>query len=143
MSDSAPRRRGATRRQFYSIGEVCEMLDLKAHVLRYWETQFDELSPAKNRAGNRVYRTEEIELAALIKRLVHDERYTLDGARQRIAELRAAGTAAGESERVLDESFVRMLRSELQQLAELLQPTPAQHPAETQPAGGPDTQPAA
>jgi DNA-binding transcriptional MerR regulator len=117
-------RRGAPRRQFYSIGEVCEILALKPHVLRYWETQFAELSPAKNRAGNRVYRAEEIELAALIKRLVHDERYTIDGARQRIAELRAAGAAAVEGGEVLNAAFVRMLRDELEALAALLEPTP-------------------
>jgi DNA-binding transcriptional MerR regulator len=117
-----PAGRRTTRRQFYSIGEVCEMLDIKPHVLRYWETQFDELSPSKNRAGNRVYQSEEIELIALIKRLVHDERYTIDGARHRIAELLQSGGERDESIRALEQSFVRTLREELERLAELLEP---------------------
>ncbi len=53
------------RREYFSIGEVCEMAGLKPHVLRYWETQFKELSPSKNRAGNRVYRAREIKLIEL------------------------------------------------------------------------------
>jgi DNA-binding transcriptional MerR regulator len=127
MSERPAAKRGGlkpVRRQFYGIGEVCEMLDLKPHVLRYWEAQFDDLSPTKNRAGKRVYRAEDIELIALIRQLVHEERYTVDGARQRIAELRAAGEAPGETARALERSFLRTLREELERLAELLQPTP-------------------
>ena len=51
--------------EFFSIGDVCELTDLKPHVLRYWESQFKFLSPAKNRSGNRVYQRREIELAVL------------------------------------------------------------------------------
>ena len=50
--------------EFFSIGEVCEITDLKPHVLRYWESQFKFLNPAKNRSGNRVYQRKEIELMA-------------------------------------------------------------------------------
>lgn len=121
-SRKAPRRQ--TRRQFYSIGEVCEMLGIKPHVLRYWETQFERLAPAKNRAGNRVYRGEELELIALIRRLVHDERYTIEGARQRIAELEAEGGVAELSARALEESFLRSLRAELTSVLDLLDPGP-------------------
>lgn len=110
------------RRAFYSIGEVCEMLDLKPHVLRYWETQFPELSPTKNRAGNRVYQTREIEIIALIRRLVHEERYTLDGARRRVEELKAEGCAQEESSQALEHTFLRTLRSELEALESLLDP---------------------
>jgi len=69
------------QREFYSIGEVCELFGLKPHVLRYWETQFAALNPPKNRAGNRVYRQRDMELIALIQHLVRDERYTIEGAR--------------------------------------------------------------
>ncbi len=61
------RRERIARREYYSIGEVCEMAGLKPHVLRYWETQFRELNPSKNRAGNRVYRAREIKLIELVK----------------------------------------------------------------------------
>ena len=110
------------RRAFYSIGEVCEMLDLKSHVLRYWETQFPGLSPTKNRAGNRVYQADELELIALIRRLVHDERYTIEGARKRLEELDAEGTTTQHSSRALELSFLRSLRGELEALLQLLDP---------------------
>ena len=105
---------------FYSIGEVCEMFDLKPHVLRYWETQFDQLHPSKNRAGSRVYQDREVEVIALIRRLVHEERYTIEGARQKIEELRAAGTMADLTSRSLADAYLRTLRAELESVAELL-----------------------
>jgi len=77
-----------SERLYYSISEVCEMTDLKPHVLRYWETAFPVLRPSKNQAGNRVYRPRDVELIKLIRRLLYDERFTVDGARQKIDELR-------------------------------------------------------
>ena len=114
---SVPRR---SRRTFYSIGEVCTMLDLKPHVLRYWETQFPALAPSKNRAGNRVYQSGEVELIALIRRLVHDERYTIEGARIRLEELEREGSTAEHSSRALERAFLRSLRTELEEIAGLL-----------------------
>ena len=58
---------GEPIQEFFSIGEVCELTDLKPHVLRYWESQFRFLSPAKNRSGNRVYQRREIELIAALR----------------------------------------------------------------------------
>jgi DNA-binding transcriptional MerR regulator len=110
------------QREFYSIGEVCELFDLKPHVLRYWETQFPALSPPKNRAGNRVYRQKDLELIALIQHLVRDERYTLEGARARIEELKQEGAAADVAGSALERSFVRSLRAELEELLEILTP---------------------
>jgi DNA-binding transcriptional MerR regulator len=77
--------------EFFSIGEVCQLTDLKPHVLRYWESQFRFLSPAKNRSGNRVYQRKEIELILLVKHLLYTEKYTIDGARQKIDEHRKSG----------------------------------------------------
>jgi hypothetical protein len=62
------------RKEYYSIGEVCELVDLKPHVLRYWESQFPALKPSKNRAGNRVYQRREIRLIILVRRLLHEEK---------------------------------------------------------------------
>jgi DNA-binding transcriptional MerR regulator len=120
--ESRGRLRRARRRTFYSIGEVCTMLDIKPHVLRYWETQFPRLSPSKNRAGNRVYTGEELEQIALIRRLVHDERYTIEGARLRLREMEDEGTAGDHSLRALEISFLRTLRDELDEIAALLDP---------------------
>lgn len=72
---------------YYSISEVCGMTGLKPHVLRYWETAFPMLSPTKSQSGNRVYKPEEIRLIKLISRLLYEERYTIDGARQKIEEM--------------------------------------------------------
>ena len=82
--------------EFYSIGEVCALTDLKPHVLRYWESQFRFLNPAKNRSGNRVYKSREVELIMLVKHLLYTEKFTIDGARQRIDQYRRTGRAAGE-----------------------------------------------
>ena len=57
--------------EFFSIGDVCELTELKPHVLRYWESQFKFLSPAKNRSGNRVYQRREIEMVMLVKHLLY------------------------------------------------------------------------
>jgi DNA-binding transcriptional MerR regulator len=77
--------------EFYSIGEVCSLTDLKPHVLRYWESQFRFLNPAKNRSGNRVYKSREVELIMLVKQLLYTEKFTIDGARQRIDQYRRTG----------------------------------------------------
>jgi DNA-binding transcriptional MerR regulator len=116
------RLRANRRRTFDSIGEVCSMLDIKPHVLRYWETQFDELSPTKNRAGNRVYQARDIELIALIRKLVHEERYTVEGARHRLEELRTEGTSPEQSSRALERSLIRTLRAELEEVVAMLDP---------------------
>ncbi|CAN5681174.1 hypothetical protein BH23GEM6_BH23GEM6_04560 [soil metagenome] len=120
--ESRGRLRKSRRRAFYSIGEVCDMLGIKPHVLRYWETQFPLLSPSKNRAGNRVYTGKELDQIALIRRLVHDERYTIEGARLRLRELEEEGTSAEQSSRALETSFLRSLGEELEEIAALLEP---------------------
>jgi DNA-binding transcriptional MerR regulator len=118
------RARRARRRTFYSIGEVCELFDRKPHVLRYWETQFEQLHPSKNRAGVRVYQADEVETIALIRRLVHEEGYTIQGARRRIDELRDEGAAAELSSRSLDRAYLRSLQRELESLLDHLDPAP-------------------
>ena len=73
---------------YRSISEVSDMLRVKAHVLRYWETQFSMLRPKKNRAGNRMYRPEEVRLLIRIKELLYDRRYTIAGARRTLLDER-------------------------------------------------------
>ncbi|HEV2884042.1 MAG TPA: MerR family transcriptional regulator [Pyrinomonadaceae bacterium] len=89
---------------FFKIGEVCELAGVQAHVLRYWESEFPMLAPQKNRAGQRVYRRRDVEIALRIKELLYDDQYTIAGAKKRLAnDLRAGGKiklneGAGESE---------------------------------------------
>ena len=68
-------------------------------MLRYWESQFRFLNPAKNRSGNRVYKSREVELIMLVKHLLYTEKFTIDGARQRIDQYRRTGRAAASSAR--------------------------------------------
>ena len=69
------------KKLYYSIGEVSKMVDLKSYVLRYWETEFKQLSPPKNRAGNRTYRKKDIDLIISIKDLIYYKKFTIEGAR--------------------------------------------------------------
>src|SRR5437899_12266563 len=71
---------------YRSISEVSDMLAVKPHVLRYWETQFSMLRPRKNRAGNRMYRPEEVRLLLRIKELLYARRYTIAGARRTLLD---------------------------------------------------------
>jgi DNA-binding transcriptional MerR regulator len=77
---------------FFKIGEVCELAGVQAHVLRYWESEFPTLAPQKNRAGQRVYRRRDVEMALRIKELLYEDQYTIAGAKKRLAnDLRAGG----------------------------------------------------
>ncbi len=69
---------------FFKIGEVCDIVDVQAHVLRYWETEFPMLSPQKNRSGQRTYRRRDVEIALQIKDLLYEDLYTIAGAKKRL-----------------------------------------------------------
>ena len=107
--------------EFYSIGEVCEITDLKPHVLRYWESQFKFLNPAKNRSGNRVYQRKEIELVLLVKHLLYSEKYTIEGARQKVEEHRKGGDLKSVARAALTLETVESLERELKDLLRLIQ----------------------
>lgn len=72
----------AMKKLYYSISEVSKITDLEQYVLRYWETEFDQLKPAKNLAGNRIYTNKDIKLILQIKKLLRDEKYTIEGAKK-------------------------------------------------------------
>jgi len=109
-------------REYYSIGDVCDLTGLKPHVLRYWETQFEVLNPSKNRAGNRIYRSREVELILLVKHLLYDKKFTIDGARQHLKELRKGGTLDEGRSRVVEPGILAGMREELERLLEILTP---------------------
>jgi len=69
---------------FFKIGEVCDIVEVQAHVLRYWETEFPMLSPQKNRSGQRSYRRRDVEIALRVKELLYEELYTTAGARKKL-----------------------------------------------------------
>ena len=112
---------------YRSISEVSEMLAVKPHVLRYWETQFSMLRPKKNRAGNRMYRPEEVRLLLRIKELLYDRRYTIAGARRTLLDERKLDEpqveiAFSETDRRL---LVLEVKEELRTLAARLKREPA------------------
>lgn len=107
--------------EFFSIGDVCALTELKPHVLRYWESQFRFLNPAKNRSGNRVYQRREIELIMLVKHLLYTEKYTIDGARQRLDEHRKAAVLKREARAALDSETVEAMEVELRAILRLLE----------------------
>lgn len=108
-------------REFFSIGDVCELSDLKPHVLRYWESQFKFLAPAKNRSGNRVYTRREVELVMLVKHLLYTEKYTIEGAKQKVDEHRKSGGVKPAARRGLDTETVQMLEKDLIEILAILE----------------------
>lgn len=72
---------------YYSIGEVSQITGVPRHVIRYWETEFQELKPMKNRAGNRVFTTKDIDIINHIKKMLKEEKYTIEGARAHLKNI--------------------------------------------------------
>jgi DNA-binding transcriptional MerR regulator len=107
--------------EFFSIGDVCNLTELKPHVLRYWESQFKFLHPAKNRSGNRVYQRKEVEMIMLVKRLLYEEKYTIDGARQKIDDYRKNGELRPAARSALDSQSVEALEADLKTILAILE----------------------
>ena len=110
--------------EFFSIGEVCTLTDLKPHVLRYWESQFRFLNPAKNRSGNRVYKGREVELIMLVKHLLYTEKFTIDGARQRIDHYRRTGELRVSARRAFEAEMAHEVRTTLDEVLGILDGKP-------------------
>lgn len=109
------------KKLYYSISEVSQLTSLKAYVLRYWETEFSELRPKKNRSGSRTYTLDDIKLIFLIKRLLYEDKYTIEGARQRLQQLRRAGEQMNLSfEQLQRNDLVFELKKELREVLAML-----------------------
>ena len=118
---------------FFKIGEVCEITDTQPYVLRYWESEFPALAPAKNSSGQRIYRRRDIETVLRIKQLLYDEGFTIAGAKKRL-EAEMAGRVetpipagdgpsvnlpdAGGADRV---AALRQVREQLREILTLLE----------------------
>ena len=90
MPTTATATQPTLERDFYRIGEVSRLTDLKPFVLRYWETEFPMLEPVKSPSGHRLYRQEDVEMVLRIKRLLYDEGFTIAGARRHLREQNGA-----------------------------------------------------
>ena len=102
---------------FFKIGEVCELLEVEAYVLRFWETEFPNLAPQKSKAGHRVYRRKDVEKIMKVKELLYERGFTIAGARKQLSAERVAerADAAPDKARVLSQ-----IRQELRDILTLL-----------------------
>ena len=104
------------KKLYYSIGEVSEMVGLKSYVLRYWETEFKQLSPPKNRAGNRTYRQKDIDLILKIKDLLHGKKFTIEGARSVVSGKNVTDLPTEQ----INKNIIRQLKNELNEILQII-----------------------
>ena len=104
---------------YFKIGEVAKIVGVKPYVLRYWETEFSVIKPGKTRSKHRLYRRRDVETLLKIKDLLHERRFTIEGARKHLREAAVEGQAAAQSPRA-DLKMLRQIRDELLDLREAL-----------------------
>ncbi len=112
-------------RMYFRIGDVAEIAGVQPYVLRFWEKEFDFLAPIKNASGQRLYRKGDVESVLLIKRLLYLERYSIEGAKKRIKELRKQGSlGSAKKERAVLDDFklecIQKAKEDLRSLIELV-----------------------
>lgn len=106
---------------YFRIGEVSRLTEIKPYVLRYWETEFSTLKPVKSRSGHRLYRRQDVEMVFRIKRLLYQERFTIDGARRQLAEPASDSTAVNPpSPSSVDGTQLKAIKRELQVILTML-----------------------
>ena len=110
--------RPEVKKLYYSISEVSKLTNLKAYVLRYWETEFTQLKPSKNRAGNRTYRQKDIDLILKIKGLLYEEKYTIEGAR--VAIQKKNHPDSPNITKSHSKSLLNSLRIELEEILQII-----------------------
>ena len=105
------------KKLYYSIGEVSEITELKQYVLRYWESEFSQLSPSKNSAGNRNYRKSDIDLINEIKDLLYDRRFTIKGAKQHLKDRVKQGSSINTDQvKTIKEKVIKLTAADLKTL---------------------------
>ena len=111
-----------TGRLYYSISEVSDMIGVKPHVLRYWETQFKMLRPKKGRGGARMYRKRDVEVLFEVKQLLYENRFTIAGARRKLLDERQSKEQMELTFARTDrEEMIRALRKDLESLLAMVQ----------------------
>lgn len=106
---------------YFKIGEVSEILGVEPYVLRYWETEFPQLTPKKSGTGHRLYRRKDVELLVRIKHLLYEERFTIEGARQNLRGGAPTSRATSSAQQSLfPEDPLPDIRRELAEILEML-----------------------
>jgi DNA-binding transcriptional MerR regulator len=120
---------------YFRIGEVARLCGVETYVLRFWETEFPQMRPNKSGTGQRLYRKRDVEMAMRVRKLLHDEGYTIAGARQLLAqearELRGTSQLPlieGGASTVRVKAKLQKVRSELRDLLNVLSAPPARKP---------------
>ncbi len=108
------------KKEYYSIGEVAALLEIPTYVLRFWETEFEELKPDKNYKGHRYYSNKDVEIARIIKRLMHEEMYTLEGARKKIRAILDNKENISQSDNNRQYNVIKIIREMLEDILTLL-----------------------
>ena len=117
-----PEREETVDKRYYRIGEVSRITEIKAYVLRYWESEFRWMAPQKSRSKQRLYRRRDIDIILLIKKLLYEQRFTIAGARRKLREL-GVGRALEEGTLLVETNHrdrFRKLRNELQAIRAML-----------------------
>jgi DNA-binding transcriptional MerR regulator len=105
------------KKLYYSIGEVSEITGLKQYVLRYWESEFSQLKPSKNSAGNRNYRKADIDLINEIKELLYDRRFTIKGAKQHLKDKnKQSSQVSSDQVKTIKEKVIKLTAADLKTL---------------------------
>ncbi len=109
------------KKLFYKIGDVCRQCSIQPHVLRYWETEFTLLSPAKNRAGQRIYREKDLQLVQAIKQLLYKEGYTISGANKKLLDDGKSDLPLFKKSPKMDQTqALSEIRSEIEEILKIL-----------------------
>jgi DNA-binding transcriptional MerR regulator len=113
-------------KHYYQIGEVANMLSVKKHTLRYWETEFPKLKPRKNRSGKRIYTLIDIDILKRIKNLLYEQNYSIEGARKKLA------TAKKDAEQIEIPIFTqskseirKKLKGRVEKIQDIIEITPS------------------
>ncbi|MEE9432262.1 MAG: MerR family transcriptional regulator [Melioribacteraceae bacterium] len=112
------------KKLYYSISEVSKLTELEQYILRYWETEFEQLKPSKNRAGNRIYTNKDIKMIHIIKKLLREKKYTIEGAKKILSnptELKSILTVnGGEGSSISSDNNSKDVKSDLVELRKFL-----------------------
>ncbi len=120
MEDIEKKLKGLPDKTYFRIGEVARITRVKPYVLRFWESEFKMMTPPKSRSKQRMYRKKDIETILKIKQLLYAERFTIEGARKRLASERREEAVEAREEAKLPTAELRRMRAELEKIQQLL-----------------------
>jgi DNA-binding transcriptional MerR regulator len=123
VTDEAIKEKGIPDKLYYRIGEVSRIVGVEPHVLRYWESEFPFLKPSRVVSKQRLYKRKDVEMLLRIKQLLHEEKYTIAGAKKHLRQERAA-FAVGNKRTVIEDAFLAEIHYELCEILKKLESDP-------------------